>query len=103
MSDISDVLKKIGSKIIIKNSINTLESIIFLSNLINNTLIEAGLIELDYDLPKISNLNDLIYSCPGSDLEGWMPTFNTRDPQSIITLLTKYSNIILSKHFKRNR
>lgn len=100
------IKRKPGAKTIpaklksIKNSINTIESIIFLSNLLNNTLMEAGLIELDSDLPKISNLKDLIYSSPGLDLDGWMPSFMMSDPQSIISLLTKYSNIILSKHFK---
>ncbi len=84
----------------IKDSINTIETIVYLANTLNNALSRSGLIQLDPNLPKIKNLNDLNCSSPGSDLDGWMPTLNTSDPQSIVNLLTKYSNIILSIHLR---
>ncbi len=84
----------------IKTSISNLETILFISELINKRLTESGLIQLDQDIPDINNLYDLSITPPGLDLDGWMPSFSCTKPESIINLLTKYSNIILTLHFK---
>ncbi|WP_269622906.1 RNB domain-containing ribonuclease [Prochlorococcus marinus] len=83
----------------IKDSIQQLENIIHTSKLINQTLIQQGMIELNILYPDLKYLDDFNVFTPGEDYEGWNKPLNLNDPQSILSQFMKLSNIILKNHF----
>ncbi len=84
----------------IKDHINTIKDIIYITKIIKSKLISKGYLQLDLSLPKQGCYGDLNYASPGSDFDGWAENFNDEDPQSIIEVISKLSNLILAKHFQ---
>ncbi|AAQ00033.1 MULTISPECIES: RNB domain-containing ribonuclease [Prochlorococcus] len=104
--NLDDILKrKKRSRIVpaslklLKDYINNIEDLLYISKIINENLIKAGLIQLDLPVPVIENLEDLDKTVPGGEFNGWSDTYKDKDPQSIISVFTKYANIILKDHF----
>ncbi len=82
----------------LKDHINTIEDIIFISSKIEEDLKKQGHIHLDISIPNEKHFGDLLYESPGANYDGWSTKLNNKDPQSLLDVICRLSNKILSAH-----
>ncbi|KGG15307.1 3'-to-5' exoribonuclease RNase R [Prochlorococcus sp. MIT 0602] len=82
----------------LKENLSIIHNLLYSVKLIDQQLIQLGVIHLEQDQPKIDILDDLRFPIPGGKLNGWIPVLDLTDPQSILNVFCKYSNIILYEH-----
>ncbi len=80
----------------IKDHLEAIYTIIHTSKLINS--IDNGSIELDINIPNLSQISELQKNYPSRDFNGWIKSYDISDPQSILDVFIRLSNNILAKH-----
>ena len=82
----------------IKQYLSQIETLLYISELLNKREKKLGSIELDLSLPKIDSLTQLMYEDPSSSINQWNRPLDKNDPQSVISPILRISNKVYMEH-----